>query len=155
MPSLLRLLSRSTKRLSNCFMLASLFVSTAIKEKFLCLRESKGLCTRVSDPDSIWLVDPDLDPGEQKWPAKKREKVKKFHVLKCWNVLFWELKEYPVAWTSFTEAKGLQFLIKKYKILFSAVNFFAISGHRLVFSLKCWIRIRNQWIRIQKTALYF
>jgi hypothetical protein len=38
-------LSRSTKRLSNCFMLASLFVSTAIIEKILCQRESNGLCS--------------------------------------------------------------------------------------------------------------
>ncbi len=42
--------------------------------------------------------------------------------------------------------------------LFFQLLFFSIFGHqnlgsRSVFSLKCWIRIRIKWIRIQPTAL--
>jgi hypothetical protein len=38
------------------------------------------------DPDSIGSLDP--DPGGQKLPRKSREKIKKFHVLKCWMSSF-------------------------------------------------------------------
>jgi hypothetical protein len=70
-------------------MLASLFVSTAIKEKLLSQRESKGLCTRVLDPHSIRPVD--LDPGSGSRREKrfhKKRKKDKFHVLKVLDVLF-------------------------------------------------------------------
>ncbi len=51
----------------------------------------------------------------------------------------------------------LQFLIKKESDLFSCT--FPPSfchqnpGSRLVFSLKCWIRVRTQWIRIRNTGI--
>jgi hypothetical protein len=41
----------------------------------------------VLDPDSIRSVDPDPDPGGQKLPTKI-EKMKKFHVEKCWMFFF-------------------------------------------------------------------
>ena len=43
------------------------------------------LSIRVSDPDSIGFVDPDpaLDLGGKNYQQKK-EKVKKFHILKSW-----------------------------------------------------------------------
>jgi hypothetical protein len=47
--------------------------------------------TRVSDADWIRIRNPDLDPypysGGQKLPTKV-EKIKKFHVLKCWMFSF-------------------------------------------------------------------
>ncbi len=50
----------------------------------------------------------------------------------------------------------LQFWMRKYIQLFSAVNLLSlknhVSGFLQVFSLKCWIRILNQWIRIRNTA---
>jgi hypothetical protein len=39
------------------------------------------------DPDSIGSMDPDSDPGGQKLPTKA-EKIKNFHVLKCWMFSF-------------------------------------------------------------------
>jgi hypothetical protein len=54
-----------------------------------------NLKSSVSDPDwirvqsgqRILILNPDPDPGGQKLP-KKIEKVKKFHVLKCWMFSF-------------------------------------------------------------------
>ncbi len=58
-----------------------------------------------SDPDSIRSVDPSLNPGAQKWPAK----IEKNYATSCFevlDVLFWGLKAFsvPVAWTSCMEA---------------------------------------------------
>jgi hypothetical protein len=47
----------------------------------------------------------------------------------------------------------LQFLIKKIKIKFPAVNFFSILGHPDPQLEKCWIRIRIKSMRIRNPAL--
>jgi hypothetical protein len=75
------------------------------------------LVSRVSDPDPdgiriqsgqwirirIHILNPDPDPGGQKWPTKleKNQEVSCFQVL---DVLFGELKTSSVTWTSFMEA---------------------------------------------------
>ncbi len=95
---------------------------------------------------------------------EKNDQKKERKKLKI-NVMFWS------AGCSFWRAEGfscslnvlygglgiseLQILIKKIEIFF--VYFFSVFGHRnpgsgLVFSLKCWIRIRIQWIRIRNAS---
>ncbi len=75
------------------------------------------------------------------------------------DVLFWGLKAF-VTWTYFMEALGsvnCTFFYQK-NLIFFRCKFFSMFCHQnsgsfgSVFILKCWIRIRNQWIRIPNTA---
>ncbi len=107
---------------------------------------------RIQSGQLIWIWIQEC----KKWPTKvgKNLEISCFEVL---DVLFRKLKASYVTWMSFMEAKGKVHCIswsKKKK--FSAVNF-SIFGHKnpwsgSVFSLKCWIRIRNTWIRIRNPA---
>ncbi len=79
---------------------------------FDSLFEDRFKKCRVADPDPNWIRiqsgqwirisirNPDPDLGGQKWPTKV-EKIKKFHVLKCWMFSF---ESSAVTWTSFKEA---------------------------------------------------
>ncbi len=94
------------------------------------------------DPDSIRSVDPTPNPDSEFGSGSRRAKVTHTNRKKLRNFMFWS------AGYSLLRTKGfscsldvlygglgiseLQFLIKKY--------------------LKCWIRIRTQWIRILNTA---
>jgi hypothetical protein len=60
------------------------------------LRMRTYVLPSVADPDSALVLgrlNPDRDPGGQKWPTNIEKKVKKFHVLKCWMFSFegWSL----------------------------------------------------------------
>jgi hypothetical protein len=71
-------------------------------------------------------VDPNPDPGGQKYPQKKK-KVKKFHVLRAGCFLFRAESFFPVAWTSFNrglEISKLQFLIEEISKTFFSCKFF-------------------------------
>ncbi len=77
------------------------------------------------------------------------------------DVPFLGLKASLVAWNVLSgeayESLNSNFDQKKYQSFFSAVHFFKFlggsgSGSALVFSLKCWFRIRNQWIQIWNVA---
>jgi hypothetical protein len=78
----------------------------------------------------------------------KIEKSTECSCFEVLDVLFWGLKASPVAWASFMEAHGgiskWQFLIKKIKIKFPAVNFFQF------WVIKPWIRIRDPDPQLEK-----
>ncbi len=92
-------------------------------------------CGSGLDPDSIGSVDPDPEsgPGSRTKMTHKSRKKFKSSCFEVWDGLF-----------------------------FSAVMFFYFwslkpwirigSGSVLVFSLKCWIRIRMKWMRIRSPA---
>ncbi len=128
----------------------------------------RNSCTRL--PFSSSYQDPDwIRPdsirsvsgfGIQIRTHKNRKKVQRFNFLKCW---LFSLRGKGFSWSLdvLYESLGiskLQFLIKKYQI-FVICKFFPIfslktpgSGSGLIFRLKCWIRIRNQWIQIRNTT---
>jgi hypothetical protein len=63
---------------------------------------SGSACIRIN----FGRLYPDPDPGGQKLPPKI-EKTSKFHVsVEVLDVLFWGLKGFPAAWTSFVEVLG-------------------------------------------------
>ncbi len=57
--------------------------------------EMTRICTVQSS-----IMDPDPDPGEQKWPTNIE---KSEYIFKVLDVLFWGLMASPVAWTSFMD----------------------------------------------------
>jgi hypothetical protein len=67
-------------------------IDTDVTKRFHVRGKKQG-CRSGLDPDLIGSVDPDPDPGGQKWPTKVEKKFKKLHVLKCWMASFesWRL----------------------------------------------------------------
>jgi hypothetical protein len=83
-------------------------------------------------------VDPDLDPGGQKWPTKKEKKNKKFHVLKCWMFSCEGFSYCLEVLHGGIGINKLQFLEEKNGIFFPAVTFYQFC------SSKSWILIHNR-----------
>jgi hypothetical protein len=98
--------------------------------------------------------------------SHKIEKSQEISCFELLDVLFWELKascSLGILYGCLGISKLQIFFLKKIAKFCFSCNFFLISGHIKtnpgsvsVFSLKCWIRIRNLWIRIWKLQhLYF
>ncbi len=123
-------------------------------------------CGSRLDPDSIGSVDPDSEYGSGSRRAKMAHKSRNFfYKFMFWSV-GWPLLRAEGLFCNLDVLYGglgigkLQFLIKKFKFFSSCnflFNFWSLKpwlriGSGLLFSLKCWIRIRMKWMRIRNPA---
>ncbi len=113
--------------------------------------------------------DPDPNPGGQKWPTKNRKKLRNFMVWNAGcslfktegffcslNVLYGGLEISKIAIFFYQKNIIKNFHLYIFYNFWSSKPWIRIGQdpdrYRYLFSPKCWIRIRNQWIRIRNTA---